>query len=295
MAEEVVDEVVDEVVVPDDDAPVEPEEAEKPEKKPLTVEEAAEKIGWNPNYDGPNKKSAIEYIIEGRNIQEQVSKTLKDERRHFENVRKDMANAVEFVRKQAEAKHQEKISELETRIRTLQKERRTAVEEADVERFEATEKALGNAVNVLNAEKSAFQAKPEPKQEPSTFDALFSEWKKANDWYGKDEALTRYATAFRDDPRVAGLDDSQYLKFVREETEKAFPHKFAKAEPSAAPASPVASAGAVRRGAGAKPTANPESGLSYQQRQVLDEYERMGIIKTAAERKQYAAEMSKGA
>lgn len=286
MEEEIKDEIQEEVQdeIPDEvaDEATDEVEDEFTEEEIKAVTKVAEKIGYNPNYDGPNKKSPVEYILDGRDIQKQLSESLRDKLKHIDALREDVGKVTAFVKKQSE----QRVAELEKTVAELQAKRKEAVEEGDVEGFEAAEKSIKEVVDVLNTEKSQAQPKNVNKQ----FQQEFEKWKSDNDWYEKDEQLTLYAMGVRDkyhaDPEVLKMTDSQWLGFIGEKVKEAFPHKFEKP----APKTPVSGTSSVRRGAQPK-SSYSETGLTYQQKQVLDDYERMGIFKTKEERKAYIKEM----
>jgi hypothetical protein len=103
--------------------------------------------------------------------------------------------------------------------------------------------------------------------------------------------MTAFANTIKTDPAVQGMDDKQYLAFVEAEVKKEFAHKFKKT----APPQSVAGSGDVRRGNSAPARENPEAKLTRQQRSILDDYERMGILKSASDRRAYAIEMTRNA
>ena len=290
-AEEIVEEVPEELEVEEPAEEVKPEESEPAEPQQefsdeelKAITKVAEKIGYNPNYDGPNKKSPVDYIMDGRDIQKQLSDSLRDKMRHLDALKDDVGRIVEFNKKQSE-KH---ILELEGKIQSLKAKREEAVAEGDIERFKETEKDLIDTANILNTEKATLQEKPKEKPSDETFQKAFTPWVERNGWFSKDEQMTRYAMSFKNDPRMANMNDEEYLSAVEKEVREAFPHKFQKPVPS----TPTVSSGStVRKGAVAPAKTYSEAGLSYQQKQLLDDYERMGIFKNKEERQAYVKDM----
>ena len=276
MTEEIAEGVEVEPIDGEPEVPVEPvepvEPVAPPEDEPEFTEEemaviarAAEKAGYNPNYDGPNKKSPVDYIVDKRDIQKTLTETLRDSRRYTDTIKKDVEHIVSYVQKQA----QERVSTLEAKVKALQEEREEAVRDADVDRFKEVEQDLADTTKALNGERAVV--KPATEAPNAEFDTQFSEWKTANPWFGTDAKITRYAQTFKSDPKMAGLPDAEYLAAIEAEVKDAFPHNFEAKKPPAP--SRVAGAGNVRRGPVPSPTAS-ETGLSYQQKQMLDDYER---------------------
>jgi len=263
---------------PEKDDPPEFSEAEL-----AAADKIAAKIGYNPDYDGPNKRTAVDFILESRNIQDQQSKSLRDKLKHIDALKDDVSKVVKFVQSQAD----QKIVTLEDKVKELQTKREDAVVTGDLETFKETEELITETQGAIAEQRIANDAdKPGNGGEPQAFQTAFEPWAEKNDWYGKEKAMTVYADTFKNDPAVQDLSDDDYLKFVETEVKKEFAHKFTKPAPTR---QTVAGGGAIRSGEVVVKKGNPETVLTRQQLAVLDEYER---TIPNFDRKGYAADMA---
>ena len=278
-------------VEPDVEPDAEPEEDAEPEieEEPpefdeaglATVEKIASKMGYAPNYDGPNKRSPLEFILEGKKIQASQSKSIRDKLKHIDTLNENVAEVVKFVRTQ----DKQKITTLEDKVKELQVKREEAVVIGDLDTFKETETLIAETQGEIEQNRTE-DIVPKPDNEGQGFQEAYEPWVKQNDWYSKDAAMTAYADTFKTNPAVKDLNDSEYLEFVATEVKKEFPHKFQKPAPTR---QTVAGGGAIRSGKAVPKKGNPEATLSRQQIMVLDDYERM---LPDFDRKGYAAEMA---
>lgn len=185
------------------------------------VEEKAKKQGWNPDYDGPNAKTAEEFIADGERIAAIASKNNKKLESELEDVKgllKEMQD--QQFKTLAEAKQQG----YQQALKEIEKQQRAAVEDADVEKFDELEKEKKNL------------KKPEvekPKKEPAIAPELKA-WLKDNPWYNRDEDLTIAADVYAKSlaRRNPDLDPTDFYNKVGKRVKKMFPENFETERPN---------------------------------------------------------------
>lgn len=191
-------------------------------------------------------------------------------------------------------KYEDKITNLETEVRTTKGTMEKIVKMADkvgqreYERAKAdlTKKqveavAVGNVEewSKLEGEKDKLE-KPEPvqvekpMQEPEN--PQFKTWHADNDWYLSDTAMTRYANAVAaETPKMASYTD--WLRVVETAVREAFPHKFTNAARSKT--APV-DGGNTRGGGGGRPKGKSYNDLPSDAKAQADKYVSQGLFKT---------------
>lgn len=186
----------------------------------IDYEAEAREMGWNPDYKGPNQKTAKQFYEDGQNILPIVQANYKKYREKADGLESELreykANSERSI--QALQKHFER--ETERKIAEIREEKIKAVKNADTETFERLEKE----------EKELLKpSEPEPAEKKTDFrsDPVVQQWEKDNSWYGQDEELTEYAdfysTRLRKKTDKTGRD---FLDLVGEQVRKQFPGKF---------------------------------------------------------------------
>lgn len=183
----------------------------------IDYDHEAKEMGWNPEYTGPNKKTAKEYYEDGLKIQPILQANLKKERAARENLEARLREQESNSRKSIEAlqKH------FERELATVQAKKEAAVKNADVDEFKKLEAE----------EKELLKSKPEAVETKDSkdfrSDPVIQQWEKDNSWYGNDEELTEYAdfisTRLRKKTEKTGRD---FLDLVAEGVKKQYPGKF---------------------------------------------------------------------
>ncbi len=191
-------------------------------------------------------------------------------------------------------KYEDKISNLETEVRTtkgtMQKivsmadkvgQREYERAKADLTKKQVEAVAVGNVEewSKLEGEKDKLE-KPEPvqvekpMQEPEN--PQFKTWHVDNDWYLSDSAMTRYANAVASEtPKMASYTD--WLRVVETAVKEAFPHKFT----NAARGKPAAvDGGNTRGGGGGRPRGKSYNDLPSDAKTQADKYVSQGLFKT---------------
>jgi hypothetical protein len=218
--------VAEEALLPDgeEEPLVAPEgEAEVPEK---TIEENPEvndadpietlavELGWAPKDqfrgDPEDWKPADEFIREGRNIQRNVSRELKDVRQTLDNMSRTSATLLE----QQLARQKQ---ELETKY------------------AEAIELGDGQTARHIDRQIAEIETRATTAV-PTNEGAQFAE--RHSSWYGKNQEATNYAVSRAGHYAAQGLAPARQLTAVEQDMRQIFPELFpkpAKAPPAVAP------------------------------------------------------------
>jgi hypothetical protein len=164
----------------------------------------ASSMGWNPEYDGPDKLDPREFVLR---------KPLYDEQRKLKRKVKELETT---IRTQSQIQEQLIIKEREEAIQKLKQEKRSAVEEGD-----------GGKVIEIDEELERIKSQPVQKAGPSQ---EFIEWSSDpnNAWYGEDNTMTLWADAYgaRAAQANPGRNVSDIFAEITREVRKAFPHRF---------------------------------------------------------------------
>lgn len=175
-------------------------------------ETEARGMGWKPpeEFKGdPDKHiSAEKYVTRGET---QIPLMLANQKRMTADLQ-SMKSSMEF-----QAQHFEKSTkqQVDAARKAERETMRTAVVDGDTDTYAAAEKRLDNIVD------------PTPTPKAAPVDEDLQEFKKNNDWYGKDLAMTGAAEAYSnmlaDTKKLGGADNyNQVVEYIKTE----FPHKF---------------------------------------------------------------------
>lgn len=226
--------------------------------------EAAKAIGYNPDYDGEDKKTALEYIMAGRDIQDTRAKQVRELTKTLDALKGEVGSVKAHFERQAKAER----DALKAEIAKLQKERRDAINDADADRVEELDAEIDKKREAAKEQHAPDEPPPE-----------YVEWHKDNKWYGTDAEMTAFAnTAF--DRIVADSTDAngkptvsvkRIYDRVRRETKAMFPDKFEekKADPPPRPAAAAAEVGGNR-------TPQKQGKQKFTAKDLTDEAKRAG-------------------
>lgn len=214
-------------------AALEPEKIETPIQTAEAVEtdddiEArAISYGWKPDYDGPHKKSAKEFLELGEQRAPLLKQRLKQKEDEIATLRKSynnlMQTSAETIRKKTE--------ENEARIADLEKGKVEARENLDVDKLEK----IVNEQNNLKAETQALKNTPPP------IDPSVQAWAIENQDFVKkvqsDPVLEEYSNvwAAKNIGYLQTLPPAERFAKVQEHILQEFAHKFTNANQQQAP------------------------------------------------------------
>jgi hypothetical protein len=212
---------------------------QKVEEKQNEVEAIAQKLRWNPEYDGDDAKTAQEFILNSRDIQ----KTQRDHAKRLQSEIEELRNGFGAFQEHVKATYASQVEEYKQKIEDLKAERKAAMKDGDVDAVDAIERKLENT------------AKQKPKAPPTTpnySQAEVNSWFDQNAWANPnsrefnqemanvvDSILSPYAI-FQGD-QVVGYKVSvpRLLEKARKEVKGLYPEKFEKKKDDAPPRAPA--------------------------------------------------------
>jgi len=210
----------------------EPEPDEKPEKEPektpeeVSVESLAREMGWKPSDDFQGHKDdyvdAATFIRRSKDIQDTMRQHLKENKKKLTSFEK----ALDDFKSHSERVFKAQLASQREQIKQLQKDRRAAIEEGDIERVDDIENQLTDIVRNVEPERTT---EPEPDSEEVE---VFEEWLGENQWFGVpkvrkgDPDMTEYALRLADEPKFKALPYARRLKKVTEAVKDMFPEHF---------------------------------------------------------------------
>lgn len=185
----------------------------KPET-PDKVTELAMKLGWNPDHEGGDRpfKSAEEYILMSREIQDTTSKQLRAQRRETD----DLKAGLDALKDHNEKVYKVHVKNLKKELRGLKKQRGEAEEDGDTGLVRQIDKEIKEIEDTPD-EVSVKDTKRSP---------TFKKWLEKNDWYNTDEEMQIYADAQSYDKELVGLPEEKVYAAIRKRTKKQFPERF---------------------------------------------------------------------
>lgn len=186
----------------------------------IDYEKEAREMGWNPDHDGPNKKTAQQFYEDGLNILPIVQANWKKEKAKVETLEGEVKDLRSNHDRSIKALEKQFQRETERRLAELREEKLKAVGNADKEAFERLEKEEKELLKPAEPESEA------PKQDFKS-NPTIQVWEQENPWYGTDPDLTDYADFYSTRLRSkTDKKDKEFLDLVAEGVKKQFPGKF---------------------------------------------------------------------
>ena len=184
------------------------------EQKVTEVETLAKQMGWNPDHkDGDREyKSAQEYILNGREIQNTMSKQLRDSKRKMDGLE----SGLKMLKTHNDTVYNAQVVALKGKIAELKTQRVEAVEDGD-----------NKAVAVIDTQIKDISEIPDKLPEGDGMpDPVFLDWQDKNDWY-EDAEMKAYAD-WQGDNNVAlrGLPQKKFLESITNMVKDNFPENF---------------------------------------------------------------------
>lgn len=239
---------------------------------PDPVEVLAQRLGWNPEFQGEGAVDAETFILRSRNISNDLSKQVRTLRKQLSA----MSEGVEAIKLSAEQAQAQKINELKTQITELKAQRKQAIKDGDLDAVDV----FDSRIEVLQDASKAPPKKAPPVAAPPP---EYDEFVERNPWYLTDSEMHQYADTIVNLPENKGLSYTRLLQKVERLVKQEFPEKFAAAKPPPAQDPAVASPSVVpssrHKVRPAKPKATAVD-LSYHQRQIGQDFVARGVYKT---------------
>lgn len=183
-------------------------------KSSADVKALATQLGWREDHTGEDSVDAATYILKSKDIQKSMSQHNKDlkDKLHALDI------SVDALRKHNESVYQAEVKKLQNEVLELKKERKSAIELADVDKVEELDQQIDEKQKDIN--------KPKPKDDSSDkiVNPIYDEWIQDNDWYLKDDDMAKYADTVAGQYAGAPLD--RIYKIVTDKVKEVFPDKF---------------------------------------------------------------------
>jgi hypothetical protein len=272
-----------------DDVKVEDKVEDQPEADASeagdSIEAIAEQLGWRKDHTGEDAVDAKTYILRSREIQD----TMRDHNKDLKNQLGTIQGSVEALKQHNERVYKAELKRMEQEIADLRKEKREAVELADVDKVDEIDQKIEDIQKDIRED--------EGKAEEASANPVYDEWIQENDWYLKDPEMAKYADTVAQ--QYVGAPLERIYPLVRQRVAEIWPEKFAKPadevkpepkkveEPKKpdAPASPVE---AASNKGGTVPTFT-EADLTQEQRSIMNQFVGSGIMT----KEQYIADIAK--
>lgn len=176
----------------------------------------AMKQGYNPDYEGTNKKSPKEYL----QVAYDHNKVLKERNENLSQQNDELLSQVENLNRQMERvlqfTQEQKQKAVDAAVRKLKADRREAINDGDTELVERIDEQIEQEKKV---------AKPDNNP-------ILDAWLAQNPWYSRDEELGLeadiIAKQLQDTGRFTATeqDYQKLLNLVSKKTKEKFPDKF---------------------------------------------------------------------
>jgi hypothetical protein len=240
-----------------------------------TIEEIAAQLGWKPDHTGENFVDASTYILRSKEIQN----SMKDHNKDLKNQLHNLQGSVDALKEHNERVYKAELNRMEGEIARLKKERKAAIETADVDKVDELDQAITGLEKNLN--------EPKPASRPAT-NPIYDEWVKDNAWYLTNNEMATYADTVAQ--QYAGAPLERLYPLVRQKVAEVFPEQFQQT-PSAQPGTlanpgkagkqvkPVGPASPVERGKkGGQQTSFTKADLTPDQLSIMNQFVKSGIM-----------------
>jgi hypothetical protein len=232
------------------------------------VKELATQLGWREDHTGDDAVDAVTYILRSKDIQKSMSQHNKDLKEQLQALN----GSVSALKTHNESVYKAEVKKLESEIVALKKERRSAIELADVDKVDELDKQIDEKQKDIDA------PKPIEKQASTVIDnPVYDVWIKDNAWYLEDDTMAKFADTVA--KQYAGAPLDRIYAMVRTKVQEVFPDKFesvktpASVKPPVGPKSPVE--GSSVKGINASFT---KADLTSEQMQIMNQFVRGGIM-----------------
>jgi len=240
-----------------------------------SVEELAAQLGWRADHVGEDAVDAVTYILRSKDIQKAMSKHNKDLKENLSAVQA----SVNALKEHNEKVYQTEVKKLTAEIETLKKERKSAIELADVDKVEELDAQIEAKKNDLAAPKiSANKSDAGAVENP-----VYDDWIQDNQWYLEDNEMAQFADSVAQN--YVGAPLPRIYALVRQKVQEVFPEKFAPKTTSAAPATtgtvkPIGPVSPVDKGSNNKGATNSfsKADLTPDQVSIMNQFVRGGIM-----------------
>jgi DNA repair exonuclease SbcCD ATPase subunit len=233
------------------------------------VKELAKQLGWREDHTGDDAVDAATYILRSKDIQKSMSQHNKD----LKDQLQALGGSVEALKKHNETVYKAEVKKLEAEVAVLKKERKSAIELADVDKVEELDKQIDELQKDINAPKIT-QTQTAPTDNP-----VYDEWIKDNQWYLQDDEMAMFADTVAQ--QYVGAPLERIYTMVKTKVQEVFPDRFevknnAQSQvkpPVIGPRSPVERSSAKGNG-----SSFSKADLTADQVMIMNQFVRGGIM-----------------
>jgi len=255
-----------------------PEETGKPEETKQTetdedrIEALAREMGWTPKEDFKGDDAdfvdAETYIRRGRDIQESMRKSLKEQKQQLAA----MSNSLAELKSHNEKVYKAEIARLKKELTSLKTQKKEAIEEGDVDRVNDIDEQIDVIKESISSEKEEPATTNQPPENPE-----FNEWLKNNQWYLEDDEMARYADSIAATHR--GISFKRIAKLVDKSIREVFPDKFPDKQKTKANTNTTTTTTRVEGSTRQRPSGRfTEADLTPEQKSIMNQFVRQGIM-----------------
>jgi len=237
-----------------------------------SVEELASQLGWRADHVGEDAVDAVTYILRSKDIQKAMSKHNKDLKENLSTVQ----SSINALKEHNERVYQADVKRLTAEIDALKKERKSAIELADVDKVEELDAQIEEKKKDIAAPKINDTSKSGTVENP-----VYDEWIQDNQWYLEDNEMAQFADNVAQN--YVGAPLSRIYALVRQKVQEVFPEKFTPSKSGTSsnvatkpigPVSPV-DKGSNNKGAS---TSFSKADLTPDQISIMNQFVRGGIM-----------------
>lgn len=176
------------------------------------VKELAAQLGWREDHTGEDAVDAKTYILKSKDIQKSMSQHNKD----LKNQLHGLSGSLESLQKHNETVYHAEVKKLTKEISILKKERRAAIELADVDKVDELD------IQIDDIQKDLNKPKQETRQE--TDNIVYDAWVEDNEWYIVDDEMAAFADNVAQ--QYIGAPLERIYAIVKSKVEEVFPDRF---------------------------------------------------------------------
>lgn len=237
------------------------------------VKELASQLGWREDHTGDDAVDAKTYILRSKDIQKSMSQHNKD----LKDQLHGLSGSVEALKLHNESVYQAEVKRLTSEVGALKKERKAAIELADVVKVEELDKQIDDIQKDIN---NPLEAKTQDAN--IVTNPVFDEWVENNQWYLKDDEMANFADNVAQQYNGAPLE--RIYALVKNKVQEVFPDKFEQAKPAESKQvdivkSPVGPKSPVERSSAKGSEGSfTKADLTSEQVQIMKQFVQTGIM-----------------
>jgi len=229
----------------------------------------AEGQGWQADFEGDNKKSAAEFLHDGKFFTE--IKELKSRNKKLEKSFDQLTDHYEKVRASDQQKSEQDYLD---KIEKLNSEKVLALDEGDNQRVVAIDEQI--------------RTTEKPTQQPATVvNGEFDDWLKDNNWYDDSEFLRVEADSIGQQYYDQGKRGKQLFSAIENHIKRKYPADFENEKRSQAPTVEGGTQNSPRPKSGKVSTKD----LTRDERQIFENFKANGIFKDEGSVQKYLREV----